>query len=123
MELNSFLKKISGAAPAQPEASQAAPAASGAAASGAAAPGAAAPASLPDDKDAACFFHVFLEEGVGMENLRAYMIVNAVKECDVNFRFYPSDMETDQDTSQTIAENGFFLAFAGGAAFETFTSS
>lgn len=110
-EINSFLKKISGAAPAQPEASQAAPAASGAAASGAAAPGAAAPASLPDDKDAACFFHVFLEEGVGMENLRAYMIVNAVKECDVNFRFYPSDMETDQDTSQTIAENGFFLAF------------
>lgn len=105
-EINSFLKKISGAAPAQPEASQAAPAASGAAAS---AP--AAPASLPDDKDAACFFHVFLEEGVGMENLRAYMIVNAVKECDVNFRFYPSDMETDQDTSQTIAENGFFLAF------------
>lgn len=108
-EINSFLKKISGAAPAQPEASQAAPAASGAAASAASAP--AAPASLPDDKDAACFFHVFLEEGVGMENLRAYMIVNAVKECDVNFRFYPSDMETDQDTSQTIAENGFFLAF------------
>ena len=100
-EINSFLKKISGAAPAQPEASQAAPAASGAA----------APSSLPDDKDAAGFFHGFLEEGVGMENLRAYMIVNAVKECDVNFRFYPSDMETDQDTSQTIAENGFFLAF------------
>lgn len=100
-EINSFLKKISGTAPAQPEASQAAPAASGAA----------SPSSLPDDKDAACFFHVFLEEGVGMENLRAYMIVNAVKECDVNFRFYPSDMETDQDTSQTIAENGFFLAF------------
>lgn len=120
-EINSFLKKISGAAPAQPEASQAAPAASGAAASGAAAsgaaapgaaaPGAAAPASLPDDKDAACFFHVFLEEGVGMENLRAYMIVNAVRECEVTFRFYPSDMETDPDTSQTIAENGFFLAF------------
>ena len=100
-EINSFLKKISGAAPAAPEASQAAPAASGAA----------APASLPDDKDAACFFHVFLEEGVGMENLRAYMIVNAVRECEVTFRFYPSDMETDPDTSQKIAENGFFLAF------------
>lgn len=100
-EINSFLKKISGAAPAQPEASQTAPAASGAA----------APASLPDDKAAACFFHVFLEEGVGMENLRAYMIVNAVRECEVTFRFYPSDMETDPDTSQKIAENGFFLAF------------
>ena len=100
-EINSFLKKISGAAPAQPEASQAA--------SGSSNP--AAPASLPDDKDAACFFHVFLEEGVGMENLRAYMIVNAVRECEVTFRFYPSDMETDPDTSQKIAENGFFLAF------------
>ena len=100
-EINSFLKKISGAAPAQPEASQAA--------SGSSNP--AAPASLPDDKDAACFFHVFLEEGVGMENLRAYMIVNAVRECEVTFRFYPSDMETDSDTSQQIAENGFFLAF------------
>ena len=100
-EINSFLKKISGAAPAQPESSQAAPAASDAA----------APASLPDDKAAACFFHVFLEEGVGMENLRAYMIVNAVRECEVTFRFYPSDMETDPDTSQKIAENGFFLAF------------
>lgn len=115
-EINSFLKKISGAAPAQPEASQAAPAASGATApgavaSGAVASGAAAPASLPDDKAAACFFHVFLEEGVGMENLRAYMIVNAVRECEVTFRFYPSDMETDSDTSQKIAENGFFLAF------------
>ena len=97
----SFLKKISGAAPAQPEASQASP--------GSSSP--AAPASLPDDKDAACFFHVFLEEGVGMENLRAYMIVNAVRECEVTFRFYPSDMETDPDTSQKIAENGFFLAF------------
>lgn len=100
-EINSFLKKISGAAPAQPEASQASP--------GFSSP--AAPASLPDDKDAACFFHVFLEEGVGMENLRAYMIVNAVRECEVTFRFYPSDMETDPDTSQKIAENGFFLAF------------
>lgn len=110
-EINSFLKKISGAAPAQPEASQAALAASGAPASGAPAPASAAPASLPDDKDAACFFHVFLEEGVGMENLRAYMIVNAVRECEVTFRFYPSDMETDPDTSQKIAENGFFLAF------------
>ena len=110
-EINSFLQKISGAAPAQPEASQAAPAASGAAASGATASGATALASLPDDKDAACFFHVFLEEGVGMENLRAYMIVNAVRECEVTFRFYPSDMETDPDTSQKIAENGFFLAF------------
>ena len=54
---------------------------------------------------------IFLEEGVGMENLRAYMIVNAVRECEVTFRFYPSDMETDPDTSQKIAENGFFLAF------------
>lgn len=95
-EINSFLKKISGAAPAEAKQQTAATAAS---------------SILPDDKDAACFFHIFLEEGVGMENLRAFMIVNAVKECEVEFRYYPSDMESNPETSRDISENGFFLAF------------
>ena len=85
-EINSFLKKISGTAPAQPEASQAAPAASGAAAN---------LLLFLMIRMQPAFSMFFWKRGVGMENLRAYMIVNAVKECDVNFRFYPSDMETE----------------------------
>ncbi len=67
--------------------------------------------ALPDDPQAACFIHIFLEEGVGMENLRAYMIVNALKEVGADFRYYPADMDTNSDTCQTIIDSGFFLAF------------
>lgn len=66
---------------------------------------------LPEDSEAVCFLHIFLEEGVGMENLRAYMIANSIKECELDFRYYPSDMESNPDTCQEIVENGFYLAF------------
>lgn len=68
--------------------------------------------NLPEDADASCFLHVFLDEGVGMENLRAYMIANSLKECELDFRYYPSDMESNPNTCQEIVENGFFLAFS-----------
>lgn len=66
---------------------------------------------LPADPDAVCFLHIFLDEGVGMENLRAFMIVNTLKECELSFRHYPEDMEDNSDTCQEIIDNGFFLAF------------
>ena len=104
-DINDFLKKISGAATEEEPAGTAAPGAAPAA----------APAdkgiSLPDDPKAECFLHLFLEEGVGMENLRAYMVANAVKECGVDFRYYPSDMESNPDATQEIIDNGFFFAF------------
>lgn len=100
-DINDFLKKISGA-PADEPAQEAAPAE-------------AAPVDkdlkLPDDSKAECFLHIFLDEGVGMENLRAYMVANAVKECEIDFRYYPSDMEVNSETCQEIIENGFFFAF------------
>ena len=68
--------------------------------------------SLPPDPEAVCCLHIFLEEGVGMENLRAYMIANSLKECELDFNYYPTDMESNPDTCQTIVENGFFLTFS-----------
>ena len=76
--------------------------------------GAAAPASgvkLPDDPTAQVFFHLFLEEGVGMENLRAFMVVNTLKEAGFDFRHYPTDMDNNPDSAKTIIEDGFYLAF------------
>ena len=70
-----------------------------------------APSDLPDDPKARVFIRVLLEEGAGMENLRAFMIVNALQECDIPFRCFPPDMETNPDTCQSIIDNGFFLAF------------
>ncbi|MCI8948994.1 MAG: chemotaxis protein CheA [Lachnospiraceae bacterium] len=107
-EINSFLKKISGA-PAEKaeEAGEAATAPSETLAESASS----LPENLPDDKQAVCFLHIFLEEGVGMENLRAYMIINALKECELEFRYYPENMESNPDTCTSIIENGFFMAF------------
>lgn len=66
---------------------------------------------LPNDPKAIKFIHVFLDQGIGMENLRAFMIVNALKEYDLDFRYYPSDMDTNSETAQVIVDDGFFLAF------------
>ena len=66
---------------------------------------------LPNDPKAIKFIHVFLDQGIGMENLRAFMIVNALKEYDLDFRYYPSDMDTNSATAQVIVDDGFFLAF------------
>lgn len=109
-EINSFLKKISGAAP---EAETSSQTAAGSVQQGQAEPAnsPAVPEDLPDDKNATCFLHVFLDEGVGMENLRAFMIVNSLKECELDFRYYPENMESNPDSCAAIIENGFFMAF------------
>ncbi len=101
-DINNFLKKISGAPAEQPEESPAAEAPQ---------THPAALDHLPDDKEAVCFLHIFLEDGIGMENLRAYMIVNAVQECGIDLRYYPENMETDSSTAASIIEEGFFMAF------------
>jgi len=75
--------------------------------------GAQAPAAsnLPNDPSAQVFIHAFLEDGIGMENLRAFMIVNALRENGIDFRFYPADMDQNPDSAKVIVEDGFYLAF------------
>ncbi|MCI8567056.1 MAG: chemotaxis protein CheA [Lachnospiraceae bacterium] len=98
-EINAFLKKISNV---QEEPAPAAAQADG---------GAEAASGLPNDPDAAYFIHIFMDEGQGMENLYAFMIINSLQEDQFTFRYYPEDVETNPDTSAEIVENGFFLAF------------
>ena len=68
-------------------------------------------AFLPDDPDAVCFIKIFIESGVGMENLRSFMLVTALKDSDMQFRHYPEDIESNSATSAVITEQGLFLAF------------
>lgn len=106
-EINQFLKKISGAA--SEETGGAASQTGGGQES---APDSLTPAeNLPADDKAICYLHVFLDEGIGMENLRAFMIINSMKECEVDFRYYPSDMDSNPDTCAVIIEEGFYLSF------------
>ena len=47
-----------------------------------------------------------------MENLRAFMLVTALKENGYTFTYSPQDIETDSGTSQSIINDGFFIGFS-----------
>ena len=67
-------------------------------------------AECPEDP-AAFFLRIFYDEGCGMENLRAFMLISAIKESGLEFNYYPSDVETNSQSSVSIIEKGFFLTF------------
>jgi two-component system chemotaxis sensor kinase CheA len=56
---------------------------------------------------------VRFDEGCGMENLRAFMLVTAVREscAERDFIFDPSDVETNAATSEVVGEQGFLMLF------------
>ncbi|MCI8513058.1 MAG: chemotaxis protein CheA [Lachnospiraceae bacterium] len=99
-EINEFLKKISSDSNASSEDP-----------TGGEDGSAAGVSQVPEDPDAACFIHIFLDEGLGMENLHAFMIINTLQEYEFAFRYYPEDIESNENTSAQIVENGFYLAF------------
>ncbi len=65
--------------------------------------------ALPDSSP--YFVKIFFDEGCGMENLRAFLLVTQVSEFCSDFTFYPSDVETNSATSQAIIDEGFFMGF------------
>ncbi|MGC6173005.1 chemotaxis protein CheW [Lacrimispora sp. 38-1] len=66
-------------------------------------------AECPDD-NSPYFLRIFFDEGCGMENLRAFMLISSLKESGLEFNFYPSDVETNSQSSSSIIEKGFYLA-------------
>ncbi|MBR1833878.1 MAG: chemotaxis protein CheA [Ruminiclostridium sp.] len=71
---------------------------------------AAAAAAAPD----CTTVRVFFEDGCKMENIRAFMLINNVKESvdDVEIVSYiPEDIESNQDSANVIIDNGFILSF------------
>ncbi len=83
----------------------------GAAEEEAAAAGAAAGASF-GSAEFPFALQVFFEEGCGMENLRAFMLVNSIRESGLtDFDFVPADVDTNSETAAVIVENGFVLRF------------
>lgn len=69
-----------------------------------------APANIPQDKGI-CFVRIFFDEGCGMENLRAFMLITALKDATQDFRYYPADIETNSHTAEAIIADGFYLSF------------
>ena len=53
-----------------------------------------------------------------MENLRAFMLITALREIDLQFEHYPEDVETDSSTSEAIVDNGFYVALSSSEDVE-----
>ena len=58
------------------------------------------------------FIRIFFEQGCGMEHLRAFMTIAALEDVELDFKYYPEDVETNSDTIETIIENGFYIALS-----------
>ena len=101
-KINSFIQQISApggaAAPAEPENPAEA----------------AVPASAPGFPYSLL---VFFDEGCGMENLRAFMLVTSIRDLcgEEDFTFTPADVEHDPSTAAQIVESGFLLSFRNKA--------
>ncbi len=55
---------------------------------------------------------VFFEDGCQMENLRAFLLINTIREECSFLEFYPADVETNPETSKEIIEHGFLITFS-----------
>lgn len=69
-----------------------------------------APASTPEDSSKTSV-RVFFEDGCQMENLRAFLLINTIKDECSFLEFYPPDVETNPETSKEIVERGFLITF------------
>ena len=107
--INTLIAKIKG----EPVPEAAAPAPAPAAKS--------APAPEPEAASGAAGFphalRVNFDEGCGMESLRAFMLVTAVRDVchESDFTFEPANVENDPSTSESIIDNGFHLMFKNEA--------
>ncbi len=54
---------------------------------------------------------VFFEDGCKMENIRAFMLINNLKDYCEKLEFEPSDIEINQASAKQIIDNGFIVSF------------
>lgn len=95
--------ETSGEAPAAAPAASAAPA---------------APAAAPAASDMTTV-RVFFEDGCQMENLRAFLLINTIREECKELEFIPADVETNAETSKEIVEHGFIIKFVPDGSKDT----
>ncbi len=68
----------------------------------------AAPAPAADNKTTV---RVFFEDGCQMENLRAFLLINTIKEACSFLEYTPADVETNSETAKEIIDKGFLITF------------
>ena len=115
--INSLIAKIKGEeipAEAAPKPAPPEPAAAPAAE----APGVPSPAQVTEgNADFPYELRVFFDEGCGMENLRAFMLVTSVQGfcADGDFTYQPAGVDSDSALAEVVIERGFLLQFRSDA--------
>ena len=112
--INSLIAKIKGEEIPAEAAKPAAPAAAPAPAAEA------APVPARTSEGSAEFpygLRVFFDDGCGMENLRAFMLVTSVQGfcAEADFSYQPAGVENDSSLSEVVIEHGFLLQFRSEA--------
>ncbi|MCX7657527.1 MAG: chemotaxis protein CheA, partial [Oscillospiraceae bacterium] len=85
----------------------------------AAAPQAAAPAEQKNSEFTAV--RVFFEDDCKMENLRALLIINKIRDDCEKLEYEPADIETNPESAKKIIENGFVIRFKPNGPVENIT--
>ncbi len=67
--------------------------------------------SVPGDRGYPFGLRVFFDEGSGMEHLRAFMLVNSIRDFCSDFVYTPADVERNSASADLIADEGFLLWF------------
>ncbi len=82
-----------------------------AAPAGAATASAAPAAAAKNWGDDCTTVRVFFEDGCKMENLRAFLLLNKLREEAQILDFIPDDVESNQESANVIIDNGFIITF------------
>ena len=111
--INSLIAKIKGEEPAAEAPAPAPEAASAPAASGAPAPASTPASAGAGNPDFPYELRVVFDDGCGMENLRAYMLVTSIQGfcSEADFLYEPAGVESDASTAEQIIDEGFLLMF------------
>ena len=72
---------------------------------------ASASAAAPAAAEGMVTVKVIFDDDCKMENLRALLLVNKIREDCSEISYEPSDIETNADTAKTIIDNGFIVRF------------
>lgn len=70
-------------------------------------------------KDNMYAIKIFFDDDCGMENLRAYFIVNQLSEMGVEFTTKPENVENNSEAASEITKDGFYVYFSDRKTLDT----
>lgn len=68
--------------------------------------------SIYDNSNMKYEVKIFFDESSGMEHLRAFMVINSIRDCCSDFTYYPHNVDSDPESAKHISKYGFLIYFS-----------